>query len=187
MRPQKNNNADKYDPANIAVKDINFKLMNKTYFHPLCNYAKRFVNQEAEDIVQDIFTILWEKRETIYIVGKLSSYLHRSVHNVCLNYLKRKVLLRKFCEQLLSIYDIGDLTTHDNNDPLTMLITHEMECEIEKGIEELPEQCRRVFEMWLDDLTYQEIAEKLDIIVGSVRKQINIARGKLRKSYGNIR
>ena len=57
------------DSENIALKDIDFEWMYKTYYLALCRYAAGIVKQkeEAECIVSDFFTTLWEKRETIHV------------------------------------------------------------------------------------------------------------------------
>ena len=180
----KQEHAGNPNPSNKDLKDEDIELMYRTYFRALCRYAQKIVKQieTAEDIVHDIFKTLWEKRKTIRITEKLSSYLFQSVHNKCGDFLKHERVKREHSEHIQTKYNNGDRSLiQDDNDPCTIFITQEMMSNMDKKIEELPEQCRRVFELRLEGLSYQEIAEKLSITIGSVRKQINVARRKLWK------
>lgn len=181
----KQNHAEKYNPTNIAVKDIDFELMSKTYFLPLCRYAEQFVNQYAEDMVQDVFRIMWEKRHTMPIIEKLSSYLYRGVHNQCLKRQEHIKVERKYNEHVQRLHEEGDwLTAPNDKDPLFLLIYQEKKREIEKMIEDFPEQRREILLLRNEELSYQEIAEKLGVTIGTVKKQINRAMTKIWESLG---
>jgi len=179
----KNDDAQKYDPANIPVKDIYFTRMNEQYREKLCHYAERFVGQEhSNDMVQDAFENLWNKRESNLIIEKLSSFLFRSVKNHCLDKLKHEKVKREHSEQIQIMYDIGERSMiQDDNNPQHKLESQEREEAMKKAIEKLPEQQRAIILLWLEGETYQKIAEKLDITEGSVCKQINRAKTELRK------
>jgi len=178
----------KYDPVKIAVKDLNFELMYTTYFIPLCNYAKRFVNQEDKNIVQDAFEILLKKRESNLIIEKLSSYLFWIVKNNCLDYLKYDKVKRWHNEHIQTMHDNGDTSmTRDDNDPQFLLESKEREEEIKKSIEELPGAERKVIELWLEELSYQKISEILGKSINTVDVQIRRAKAKLRNSIENER
>ena len=185
----KKDNTDKYDFSNIALQSIDFVGLYKTYYQPLCRFAKKIVDQddEVDDIVSDFFVTLWEKRDTIHIKEKLSSYLYQSIRNICVNYLKHIKVKRKHSELTLSMLDNDDwLSTYDKDDPLSLMILQEIEREIEKAILGLPDQCRMIFEMWSEESEYQEIAEKLNTSLNVVRVQINHARRRLRNSIDII-
>ena len=177
-------NAEQYNLSNIAVKDINFKLMYKTYFFPLCRFAEKFVQHNAEDIVHDVFEIMWEKRDTIYIKEKLSSYLYRSVQNNCLKRLEHAKIVRNHSKHIRSMHKDGE-PAHEENNPLFMLIFKDMEIHAEKIIKDLPKQRREILLLRVkEELSYQEIAKKLGIIEGTVKKQINRAMTKILGSLG---
>ena len=76
--------------------------------------------------------------------------------------------------------------TYDNNNPLSTMILKEFESNIERAIEALPTQCRKVFDLAVKGFSYQGIAEKLCISVIAVGVQINRARTKIQKSVQNI-
>ena len=164
-----------------SVNEEIFEDLFKKYYHVLCRYAAGIIGDEedAKDIVNNFFGKLWDNRENIQITVSLESYIYVSIRNNCLKYLEHQKVIRKYGEYVQNNHW---LHTHDYNCPQTIMISQEMENRIEKDIDSLPVQCREVLVMWLEGLNYQEIADKLGIHVGSVRKQLNIARGKLRKS-----
>ena len=153
-------------------------IYNK-YHHSLCLYARKIVVciQTAEDIVHDFFETLWRDREKILIVKSLQAYLYKGVYNRCLKHLAHNEVEHKYAQNIID--KSATSLIKENNDPLSILLSQEMQREIEKAIEDLPEQCRKIFRLRIEGLSYQKIAEKLEITDGTVRKQINIARGKL--------
>jgi len=181
---------------NIAVKNLNngdiktFEWIFKTYYCSLCFYAERIVGEKAaaEDTVSDFFLKLWENREIIIITTSLQSYLYKGVHNNCLKYLEHLKVLRKYREHaqyMIDNYALFQLQTE--HQPLSLLISHEAVTEIENAIDSLPAQCKEVFLLArMEGLSYQEIAEKLDISVNTVRTQITRAMTKLRNSLGEL-
>lgn len=181
----KQNHAEKYNPSNITVIDINFELMNKTYFLPLCRFSEKFIHQDTEDIVQDIFETMWEKRDSIYIKGTLNSYLYRSVRNKCLDSKKHENVKRGYSEYVLDNSD--SLSIQDYNNPQSILESQEREHEIDQAIDALPEQEGKVFRLWLEGFSYQEIAEKLGKSINTVDVQIRRAKNKFSKMLDNKR
>ena len=70
---------------------------------------------------------------------------------------------------------------------LESLISGELEEFFEKTVETLPEQCNRIFcHCRYDQLSYQEIADKLGISVNTVKTQLSRAFSKLREAYSNF-
>ena len=167
-----------------------FEWVYKTYFHPLCLFAQKIVGCEAtaEDMVQDFFSNLWEKRESKDIAS-LKSYLFQGVHNECLKHLEHIKVTRQYNELTPDMNDDSDwLLPHDNNDPLSKLISKETLSKIEREIAALPEQCRKVFTLVkFEGLSYQEVADKLRITTNTVDTQVRRARKKLQETVGNLR
>jgi len=78
-----------------------FERIFLDYFQPLTVYALQFVKdlEVSEDIVQDVFLYLYEKRESIQIHNQGSNYLYKLVRYRCLNYLEhRKIRIEKNTE-----------------------------------------------------------------------------------------
>jgi RNA polymerase sigma-70 factor, ECF subfamily len=151
-----------------------FESLFKELYPSLCIYAKKFTQQKepAEEIVQQIFFKLWENRNELAIHTSLKSYLFKSVHNNSLKYLNSKKFeedYKKFNEELL-------LRQSD------YLPDFELSEKINKSIEDLPPQCKKIFLMSrYDNLRHIEIAEKLSISVKTVEVQIRRANIVLRK------
>ena len=81
-----------------------FKEIFKKYYLPIRSFAWRFVkdNDIAEDIVQDCFLNVWEKRLTFRVIAEIRSYLYTSTRNACLDYLKHEQIKQKHAIQLLA-------------------------------------------------------------------------------------
>ena len=183
--------------TNIAVEELKngnkntFERIFKTYYRALCFYAEGMIGEKeaAEDIVSDFFLKLWDNRAIIYITTSLQAYLYKGVHNNCLKYLEHLKVLRQYREHAQYMIDNQDLfQSQTDNNPLTLLTSNETVAEIEKAIDALPAQCKEVFTLArLEGLSYQEIAEKLDISINTVRTQITRAITKLRESLGGLR
>ena len=102
--------ANRYNPANIAIKEINFKRLSEQYHDMFCSYAEKFVGKnDAEDMVQDALENLFMKNESNIIIENLSSYLFRNIKHNCLDYLKHEKVKRKHRELVQSLYDNDEI------------------------------------------------------------------------------
>ena len=74
----------------FLINDNNFKILFKKYYSDLLRFCLKFVRKHeiAEDIVQDQFIYLWDKRNNIKITSSIESYLYKSVRNKSIDYLK---------------------------------------------------------------------------------------------------
>jgi len=157
--------------------EIVFETVFKNYYERLCNYANTYINNmiEAEEMVQGTFLILWEKHEMIDIHTSLKSYLYRSVHNNCINHVKHLQVRRNHYDEYLHYADIE--YEQVSND----LIGKELEQKINSVIESLPPQCKAVFKLSrLENLTYNEIAEKMGLSVKTIENHMIKALKTLR-------
>jgi RNA polymerase sigma-70 factor (ECF subfamily) len=162
----------------LAKKDENaFEQVFKTHFKSLHSYACTILKDEvySEEIVQQVFFKLWERADHIAISGSIAAYLFRAVHNESLNYLKHQKV--KATHQMHVAYSMK----HAVESPSKTLQARELEKKIQVALNELPEQCRTVFQMSrFDELKYREIADKLNISVKTVENQIGKALKILR-------
>ena len=153
-----------------------FENVFKSEFKNLHNYACTILKDEAaaEEIVQQVFYKLWEKRESLNELQSVTAYLYRSVHNECLNYVKHSKV--KAAHKAHAVYAGKEAVN-----PSDPVIQKELQQRIETAINELPEQCRAIFQMSrFEDLKYREIAEKLGISVKTVENQMGKALRTLR-------
>ena len=133
----------------------------------------------AEDIVQEVFMRLWEKRGELKSVQNLEGYLLLSVKNRCLNYLKHEEVERRHAEILLQ--------EQNEEDEDYRLMREELYRELHRTVDELPKRCRQVFELHLQGKKNEEIAQVLELSVETVKTQKKKAmyflRERLGKSY----
>lgn len=135
----------------------------------------------AETIVGDTIFHLWEIRETLEISVSIRSYLLRAVRNRCINYLNSEWEKREIAFSSLMPDEITDdkMTISDSH-PLGTLLERELEEEIYKAIDKLPNECRRVFDKSrFEGKSYEEISQELGISVNTVKYHIKNALASL--------
>lgn len=164
--------------AQLAKRDSSaFEEVFKTYFKNLHAYACTILKDEAdaEEAVQQVFFKLWERAEHLSFSGSVAAYLYRAVHNQCLNQLKHQQV--KANHQLHVAYSMKNESV---NGPAKM-ISKELEQKIREALNELPEQCRTVFQLSrFEEMKYREIADQLDISIKTVENQMGKALKQLR-------
>ena len=154
-----------------------FEQMFKTHFKRLHAYAFTILRDEiqAEEMVQQVFFKLWERNENLSLTGSVSSYLYRAVHNESLNYIKHQKVRSN--HQLNVAYSMKNEVEH----PAKKIMASELEKKIHSALNELPEQCRTIFQMSrFDEMKYREIADKLGISIKTVESQMSKALRLLR-------
>jgi len=161
-----------------------FQYVFETHYGLLCSIASEFLKDDflAETIVGDVILYLWEKRETIEIQSSLRAYLIKAVRNKCLNYQQLQYVVKetRFPEHEELLDAEGNYLISDSQ-PLAALLEKELEIEIEKSINSLSDECRKVFELSrFEQLKYEDIAEELNISVNTVKYHIKNALSKLR-------
>ncbi|MBB5441275.1 RNA polymerase sigma-70 factor (ECF subfamily) [Pedobacter sp. AK017] len=174
--------------ADLLVREFNahhqfaFRFIFESYFRAAVMFAEGILIgqvQEAEDIVQDTFIKLWNRNDTFRAQPAIKSFIYTSVKNACLDKLRRNQIADKYeahaahQQQLLESGFIEPLITAET----TKLIND--------AIEALPEQGRNVFKMSLGGLKNDEIAERLDISVNTVKTHKQRALASLRLSLGD--
>ncbi|KAK6021514.1 RNA polymerase sigma-70 factor, partial [Ostertagia ostertagi] len=169
--------------AMLARRDEQaFEQVFKTHFKSLHAYAFAMVkdSDEAEEIVQQVFFKLWDKSDLHAFSGSISAYLYRAVHNESLNYLKHQKV--KARHQLHVAYSMKQ---EQQTDKVNMM-SKELETKYREALNELPEQCRTVFQLSrFENMKYREIADNLGISVKTVEnhmgKALKLLRTKLQQ------
>ena len=147
------------------------------HYEPLCEYAFSFVKElhAAEDIVQDIFVHIWEKRQNLVGNEGMRYYLFTAVRNNCLTWLqrnKRTVVTTLSGHESLQTPPVYFLTEKTATDFQTLM---------QSALDKLPPRCREVFVLSrMSKLTYQEIAETPGISVKTEENQMGKALRILR-------
>lgn len=159
-----------------------FEGVFRELFQPLVHYAMRFLEESeaSEEVVQDAFFAVWEKRETLDIHTSLKSYLYRSVHNKCLNLIKHISIREDY--KAWNEVEREEQEAHFEGE----MGKSELEQRIQTAIEALPPERQKVFRMSrFEGLKYQEIADQLNISVKTVENQMGKALKALRGSLAD--
>ncbi len=154
-----------------------FKRLYLDYYDDLVLYANRILTDmdDAHDMVQFVMAKLWEKRESLGDVRDLKSYLFRSVHNSCLNKIKKRKYFSAYKDETWHQIKEIELDGHQ------AIKTEELSTEIKTAIDKLSPQCRKVFVLSrFEYKSYQQIADELKISVKAVEGNMSRALKQLR-------
>lgn len=169
----------------IKSSDIqSFEKLFNTYYSFLCVFANQFVRdmQTAEEIIDDLFYHIWEIRKELEIRDDFKSYLLRSTYNRCISHLRKLKKEQKIIRDLAINAGEEILQIHTVTTPLHLLVSDELMTELNRTVEALPEQCKKIFLLKREeDLSYDEIAKRLKISKNTVKTQIKIALKKIRE------
>lgn len=172
-------------PTALSVKE-NFDSIYINNFSRLFLFAKEYVlfDEEAENIVQDIFLMLWEKREALRVDVSLTAYLFTLVKNKCIDFLRHQMVEQMYSENVKHEYNeelnvkLFALESFDHN----FSSEEDIETLLRNAIDKLPERCRLIFiKSRIEGKKYKEIAEELNLSVNTVEGQISIALKKFRE------
>nr|WP_255364079.1 RNA polymerase sigma-70 factor [Arachidicoccus sp. BS20] len=123
---------------------------------------------DAEDVVQEVFSTLWQKRNSIVIKNTLAGYLYMVARYISLRIIEKNIEKYTDITSMSEYYQSSMITNVESNIDLT-----KMEFAIEKAINSLPKKMREIFNLSRkNNLTHRQIAEKLNISEGTVKKQV---------------
>lgn len=135
--------------------------------------------EEARDIVQEIFVSLWKNRSSHPLHTSLAAYLYQSVRNRAFDIFVHKQTEQRYMDALQSLLDEGESVTDD------LIREKEVAALIERQIRALPPRMREVFELSRKQhLSHRAIADKLQISEQTVTKQVKKALKALRLRLG---
>lgn len=174
----------------MRTKDENtahFENIYLTYYSKMKNFAKVYVSieEEAENIVQDVFAELWENRKKWFGYANLVSYLFVSTKNRCLNYLRHQEVLQSFTNNMQEEFTLTVQASLNSLEALDLNFLSDpdnLEEIIKKALDSLPERCRQIFVMnKIEGKKQKEIAATLQISINTVETQMSIAYKYLRQ------
>jgi RNA polymerase sigma-70 factor (ECF subfamily) len=158
---------------------VAFKCLFDSHFISLCRFADTFVknHEDSEEIVLDVFTSIWEKREELIILTSWKSYLFQSVRNRALNFIRDN---NRYIPT--SDWSLFEKAEEDN-----ALELNELEHFIEEAVCSLPDRCRDIFmKSRMENRTNKEIAEELNVSVKNVEAYITKALKLVKKYLSDI-
>lgn len=162
-----------------------FDALCVEFYPSLVSYAMIVLSEDwAEDVVQDVLFSVWQHRKELSDNGSLSNYLFKSVHNRCLNYMKRHNRsedFRRWNESRISAMALSSMD-YDRNPVIRKLFDKDLRNSINSAIDSLPPRCQEVFRLsYLEDMSNKEISARLEISVSTVENHINSALKQLRR------
>ena len=94
----------------MLLNNKRFELFFNTYYEPVYLFSLKYVREEpvAQDIAQNVFVRLYEKRENFYAIEKAKSFAYTTAHNLCLNHLRHSQIAQQYISQLLTPYNRQD-------------------------------------------------------------------------------
>ena len=152
-------------------------LFRHFYLH-LVSFAVDLVKLRpvAEEIVSDVFVKVWQKKEDILLIEKMKVFLFVAVKNQCYNHLRQHSLWNV----TVSPDNVSSLSSSYN--PEDDMAFRELQHQLNKAVEQLPDQCKQVFKLIKEDgLKYKEVAAILGISPRTVETQLFRAVKKIRK------
>ncbi len=164
-----------------------FEALHETFLLPLLRFTRRLVpsDEEAEDIVQETFMTLYLQLGKIHPPEKLRPFLYRVARNRCYDRLRRSGRFEQIewdeddAAPRVRVSFAGEIASADEDDAAHWLMLH---LEVKAAIDSLPELQRQALLLYAEDeLSYQEIADIMEVSIGTVKSRIFHAKRGLRR------
>jgi RNA polymerase sigma-70 factor (ECF subfamily) len=153
------------------------------YWSVIFRHARKMLrgDEEAKDLVQEVFSTFWTDGPRLEIRNSLSAYLYTVMRFKVFNLIDKQKVRQDYLSSLETFIEKNEYTSDYK------VRESQMEALIEKEIAALPEKMRVVFKLSRkSNLSYKEIAEKLTISENTVKKQIHNALKILRSRLGAV-
>ncbi|KOH46093.1 RNA polymerase sigma-70 factor [Sunxiuqinia dokdonensis] len=179
------NNIGRWQEERLRIFEDLFKL----YYPRLKRYAASFLHSddEANDVVQDLFFQLWEDQSILERERNIPGYIFTVLKNKCLNILKHRIVEEKYLHQQACL--VSEELHHLSFEASGAFVSMEdlLHRELNRIIKLMPDKCGIVFRMkWIEGKKNREIAEEMQISMTMVDKQLakgmTIAREQLSRS-----
>lgn len=159
-----------------------FASLFRLLYDRLIRFCQQYVHsrEAAEEVVSDVFVKVWERRGQLSEVSNLEVYLFVSVRNQAYNYLEKYSAMR------LMPLENGEWELTDVDDPGREMEWKEMKTRLDKEVNLLPDQCRKVFRLIKEEgFRYKEVAQILNISPRTVETQLYRAVRRLQEAVGH--
>lgn len=165
------------------LRDGSHDAFQQVYLHyidSVWEFLRMLIKSDAdsEEIAQDVFVALWEKRGRIDPSKNIKPYLYANARNAVLNYFKHKKVKDKYMQ-----FAVNSIPRYETSDEI--VIAQETELLIMITVERMPAQRRRVFKMSrFEGLSNDEIAVLLKLSKNTVENHITTAVKDIRRTLG---
>ena len=138
--------------------------------------ARRMSEDDARDIIQELFVSLWVRRKHIPVDAKVAEYLYTALRYRIINYLQASQVRLKYANSILIESTSLSATTADGN-----LAVDELENFIQEAVDKMPRHMQEVFILsYKKGLSPKEIAAQLSLSVQTVKNYLTNARALLK-------
>lgn len=170
--------------AKIKEGDIKaFEEIFRCYYTPLCWYAAGITGSmaSAEEIVEELFYVVWKNREQLGIFRSIKSYLYRAVRNEAVQYCEHREVKDRYCNLAREAVEADS-----SPDPQGLMEYKELEELVGRTLDKLPFRRQQIFKMHrLEGKKYAEIANTLSLSVKTVEAEMTKVLRTLRSEIDN--
>ena len=162
-----------------------FEEIYVSWFSRMKYFALEYVvsEEDAENIVQDVFTELWERKEILAYDVNLVALLFTSIKNRCIDLLRHRIVVKEAVNLIQEEYQatlrmkLASLELFDQS----LLSEQDIERIITEVVDSLPEKCREIFiKSKIEGKKQKDIAAELNISLKTVENQMAIAYKKIK-------
>jgi len=161
-------------------RDRLLEYLFSCYYHRFFSMAIQFIHdpQQAQDLMQEIFIALSIRLHELNTAESVEAFLTEATRNACLQY--RQQLREKYRNDA----GLATMASIDEHTAENALIQAEVLLTIEREIDKLPKERKKVVKHWYEGFSYKEIAAELGLSEQTVRNQKSLAMLSLRKALG---
>lgn len=168
---------------NLLSKDNDkvFRYLYNKYAATLRYFAAKYIDDDAtiEDVIQDAFLNLWEKRGEFKTENTIKAYLYKIVRSFSVDTIRRRNIANRHAEQIF-------LEKDDQEFFLENIVESEVFQMIQIVFNELSPACREVYQLSLNGKSHEEISQLLDISINTVKKHKNNANHYMREKLKHV-
>jgi RNA polymerase sigma-70 factor (ECF subfamily) len=147
-----------------------FSSFYELFWEPLYLYVFKVLQdqEEAMDVVQETFVAVWQQRHQMLLTHSISSYIYSIARYKAFSVIRKNIKQKDYLASLIDFMDQYAQT------PEEIMISHQLQNLLDEQIETLPPKMKEIFLLSREaQLSYKEIAEKLNISDKTVKKQIS--------------
>ena len=172
--------------SNTIKNRIEFENIYVAHYSRMKRFAQEYVirEEDAENIVQDVFLDLWEQNFLLLTHTNLFAYLFTTLKNRCIDFLRHKTIVQNTAQKLQDDYTKALQIKFQSLEAFDEQLFSEPDIEtvIQNAIESLPERCREIFVLnKIEGKKQKDIAQELNISINTVENQMAIAYKKLKE------
>jgi len=161
-----------------------FTLLYRRHWEHLFIATVRVIlnREDAEDIVQEVFAALWNRRMALNLTGQLGAYLQTSVKYKAINYIEKNITRRHYAQTLGKVAEASSPPSAE-----ILLRIKEVQRLVQTVIGNMPPKMREVYRLSRQEhLSHREIAMHLGISEETVKKHIQNALQLLKMAMGKV-